>query len=133
LRFFFDNCLSRNLAQAISALSIAEDYDVIHLQERFPADTPDVEWIRTLGQEGDWIVISGDPRISRNRHEREVWRQAQLTTFFLAKGWMNQKIWDQAVILVRWWPRIVEQAKFVQPGAVFEIPIRFGSGKFKQP
>lgn len=120
------------MANAIAALAVAENYQVIHLQDQFPPETADIEWISKLGDEGDWIIISGDTRISRNRHEQEVWRQAGLTTFFLAKGWTNQKIWDQAASFVRWWPRIVEVAQFVQPGATFEIPVRYGSGKLKQ-
>jgi hypothetical protein len=110
-----------------------EGHEVVHLQDRFPANVADVDWITTLGRESNWVIISGDPRISRNRHEREVWRQAQLTTFFLARGWMTINFWDQAANFVRWWPRIVEQAHLVQAGAVFEVPIRFGSGKFRQP
>jgi hypothetical protein len=133
LKFFFDNCLSPYLAQAIRALSVPERHEVVHLRDRFQANAPDVDWITALGQEGAWVIISGDPRISKNRHEREVWRQAQLTTFFLAKGWMTIGFWEQAANLVRWWPKIVEQAHLVQAGAVFEVPIRFGSGKFKQP
>ncbi len=56
-----------------------------------------------------------------------------MTTFFLAKGWMNHGYWDQAWRLVRWWPRIVEAAQLVDAGAAFELPLQFGAkSKLKQ-
>ena len=132
MKFFFDNNISPNLASAINALTVSEDYDVTHLRQKFSTNTPDIDWIASLAKEGEWTIISGDSRISKNKHEREVWRRAGLTTFFLAPGWMNIGFWEQSSKFVRWWPRIVEQTQFVQPGAVFEIPVRYGGGKFKQ-
>src|SRR5437868_5439843 len=43
-----------------------------HLLEKFSADTKDVEWIRKLGQEGHWVVISGDS------HREECPRETSL-------------------------------------------------------
>jgi hypothetical protein len=41
----------------------------------FAGDTPDVEWITRLGVDpvSDWIVISGDHRIRKNKAERAAW------------------------------------------------------------
>ncbi len=108
------------------------DYKVVHLKDRFPRNISDIEWFRALGEEGNWIIVSGDTQISKRPHEREVWRQAGFTTFFLAKGWMNQGVWNQAWRMVRWWPAIVDMSVRVRPGAAFEIPVKYGSGKFRQ-
>ena len=90
----------------------------------FPADTPDAEWISTLSAEEDWIIISGDVRTSRNPGERAAWLESRLLAFFLAKGWTNQPLWEQAWRFVKWWPRIVEQAAWMKPPAGFIVPLK---------
>lgn len=128
MRFFFDNCISPRLAAAIGALS---EYEVKHLRDKFPPNTPDIEWLRVLSEEGDWIIISGDTRIFRTSHELAAWRSAGLTGFFWSSQWFKKKIWEHAWRLVRWWPKIEEQAKLVEAGAAFELPLKYNS-KFRQ-
>jgi len=111
LNFLFDNNLPLRLARAISALDGSESTAIVHLRDRFPADTKDTQWIAELGTEGGWVIVSADQRIFRNKHEREAWRSSGMTAFFLAKGWGNQQFWEQAWRLVRWWPRITEIAE----------------------
>lgn len=125
MRFFLDNCLAPAFARALDALAEAAAYpSVVHSRSKFPPATTDVEWIRALGRERDWVIVSGDPRITRHRHEREAWVESGLTAFFLTKGWMNLKLWDQAWHLVRWWPMLVEQARRIRPGAGFFVPLK---------
>lgn len=133
MKFFFDNNLPPALTRGICALSEPEGHEVVHLRQKFPPNIADTNWIDRLGREGHWVIISGDLRIFKNRHEREAWRSAGLTTFFLAKGWINHRFWDQAWRLVRWWPMIVEVAELFEPGAAFEVPLQYGArSKLKQ-
>jgi PIN like domain len=131
VRFFFDNNLPPPIAKALDALTSAEGHSVVHLRDRFPPDVTDVEWLTTRGQEGNWIIVSGDLRIIENRHERAAWLEGKLTAFFLKPGWMNQPLWIQAWHLIRWWPKIVDQARKVHPGAGFLVPMK--GQKFEQP
>lgn len=131
MKFFLDNNLSPRLARALDAL-VAENGEVTHLRDKFSADTPDIEWLEGLANEGGWIVISGDLRITRNAHERRVWQQSRLTAFFLKRAWMNQDFWLHASRLIGWFPDILAQARKVEPGAGFLVPFRY-SGKFEQP
>jgi hypothetical protein len=65
--------------------------------------------------------------------EREAPRRAGLIVFFLDKGWASRKFWDTAHNLVRWWPRVIEQAEGIQGGAAFKVPYKFsGKGQFQQ-
>jgi hypothetical protein len=130
VRYFFDNTLPPRIAKAIGALLDPPDV-AVHLTDEFSANAPDVEWLDRLGKQGDWIIISGDPRIVRSPHERKAWQTARLTTFFLKKGWTNVTFWQQAAQLVRWWPDIMNQAKRVAPGAAFLVPLNY-SGRFEQ-
>ena len=100
MKFFFDNCISPRLARAIHELSKPE-HEVLALRDRFDPGTADTVWIPTLGVEGGWTIVSGDLRIRTRPQERELLRAARLTTFFMAKGFMNLPDWEQ----VRWTKR----------------------------
>jgi hypothetical protein len=121
LRFLLDNCLPPRLAEAIDILD--DDSVVTHLSQMFPRNTPDAEWISKLGEEGGWVIVSGDLRISRNKAERQAWLESGLTAFFLAGAWGQQKLWSTAWRMIKWWPFIVAQAQSIRPGAGFIVPI----------
>jgi hypothetical protein len=76
------------------------------------------------------VIVSGDTRIIRSQELRREWQKARLTAFFLAAGWMKVPYWPQATLLVRWWPKILEQSRLVQRGSGFEVPYR-APGTFK--
>ena len=131
MRFFFDNCISLRIAEAIERLTNPE-CEVTHLQQKFPSEVTDPEWLGTLGDEGGWIIVSGDERIVKNPQNQRAWRQSGLTAFFLKSGWTNFKLWDQAWRLVKYWPSIVEAAARAQPGIGYWVsvngklePVRF--------
>jgi hypothetical protein len=130
VRFFLDNCLSPRYAQSLDILSQRDGYRVVHLQHKFPRDVKDPDWLRALGEEGGWVVISGDTRIVRNAELKREWSKACLTTFFLSAGWGNASYWSQIGLLVRWWPSILEKARLVELGSGFEVPFRM-SGRLK--
>jgi len=130
VRFFLDNCLSPRYAQSLHALSERDGHRVVHLQDQFPRNSPDVTWLRGLGTEGDWVIVSGDTRIVKTPELKAEWARTRLTAFFLGPGWMNIPYWEQAVLLVRWWPKILEQSSLVDLGTGFEVPYRSPS-RFK--
>jgi PIN domain-containing protein len=84
-----------------------------------------------LGDERDWIVISADRRIHRNRLEREAWRRSGLVVFFLSPQWHRLRNIEIAWRLLRWLPRIDDQVRIVAPPAAFELPIGYGTGRLK--
>lgn len=100
MRFFLDACIAKKIAQSLAVLASGVDQQVIHLTEKFEPDTPDVEWIRALQAEGDWVLVSADPRISRNRIEQAAWQESGLTAFFVV-DFARRRFWDQASEIVR--------------------------------
>lgn len=96
----------------------------------FERSSTDMEWIRALGEEGDWVIVSGDTRILRTPEVKAEWLASGLTAFFLGPGWMNLAYWAQAGLLVLWWPSILDQARLVERGTGFEIPHQ-RPGRFK--
>lgn len=130
MRFFVDNSISPVLTEAIRVLARIQQYDIVHLRERFAEDADDVEWIPELGREGDWIIVSGDPAISRSKAERAAWHESGLTAFFFAEGFVNKRFWKQAEIMVRWWPLIVLKARDATPGSGHLMPL--AGSEFRQ-
>lgn len=131
MKFFVDNNLPPALARALNALSEHERHSVFHLKDKFPQNTTDSTWINTLSKEGEWVVITHD-KLNKGL-EREALKRAGLLVFFLDKSWGNHVFWDKACQLVRWWPRILEQAGGIQGGAAFKVTWNFtGKGKFEQ-
>lgn len=123
MRFFFDNCLSDHLARAIEILE--RNHEIVHLRAKFVPDVDDVTWISALGSEGDWVIVSGDQRISRSKEERRAWHESGLTAFFFGKGYASKGFWRQVQIFVQWWPKITQEAREYQdgsPGSGYLIP-----------
>lgn len=123
MKFFLDNHLPLRLARALHALSEEEGYSVTHLREKFNEDISDEEYIRQLGREGDWVIVSGDLRILSNPHERKAWQESGMTIFFLERAWMHIGLWNMAWKMVKWWPEIISQAARITRGVGFRIPV----------
>jgi hypothetical protein len=120
VRFFFDNNLAPKLAKSLNAL-VEPEHQVVHLKDRFAANTADETWMSQLAREPDWIIISGDIRISRNPHEVEAWRNAGHTTFFLKPGWTNYQFWIQAYKFVKCFPDVIAAAQSARRGTFFTV------------
>lgn len=120
-----DNCISPVHARALRVLAEVQQYEIVHLSERFERrDISDEDWIRVLAADGDWVIVSGDPRISRGKVERQAWLESGLTAFFFGKGWASRSYWKLAADLVSWWPTIVLTAREAPAGSGFLIGLR---------
>ncbi len=122
MRFFLDNCIAPRIARALHAAS-HPNHEVVHLQEKFPPDTADEDWFAQLSEERDWIIISGDAKISRSAHEKQAWLQSKLTVFFLTKGWMNIPPYEQLSKLSHCFPEIVKHCEKASPGSSFNVSV----------
>lgn len=129
MRVLFDNNLPPRLARALNEL-FAGEHHIIALRDKFAENIDDVDWIRQLGLEGTWVILSGDRRITRNRAERDAFRNSRLIGFFLAKGLAKAKVTKQAERLLALWENIEKVVGVVQTGAMFELPMR--STRIKQ-
>jgi hypothetical protein len=112
------------LAKGLKVLAEQQRWEIVHLSEKFARDTPDPIWIRTLGAEGGWVIVSADPRISRGTAERAAWQESRITAFFFGAGWTNQSFWGQAADTVRWWPKIVLEAQNCITGSGYLMQLK---------
>lgn len=120
MTFFTDECF------IYKANALLEAFDRTHeiraLVDHFPRSTPDVDWIAAVSKwETKPVVVSGDGRILRNKVERAVLKEAQLTWFCLASGWTNLDWSTYAWKLIKVWPAVVGNAHRVLRPTVFEI------------
>ena len=130
MNFFLDNCISPRLVKALSILAEPQQLNIVHLSEKFSRDEKDEIWIPALASEGDWVIVSGDPRITRGKQQRKAWLESGLTAFFLGAGFSEKTIWKQAAELFRWWPDIIIEARQAKKGSGFLL--HSGAAKMKQ-
>ena len=123
MKVLIDENLSPALARSLSAL-FAGEHEITHLRERFGPSVTDLNWISALSSEGRWIVISGDRRITRNRAEYHAFRQSRLVGFFFSRALVMSRVIKQMERLLFWWERLEQQARLVEGGAMFEIPMK---------
>ena len=124
MKFFLDNCVSPKFAKALRILAEYQGYEIVHLSEKFDRSVRDVDWIVKLSEESDWVIVSGDQRISRNRSERAAWEESGFTAFFFGDGWASRGYWNQAADIVKWWPEIVLEARKAKAGTGYIIPVK---------
>jgi hypothetical protein len=105
-------------------------HEVTMLTDKFKRNTPDIEWIGQLSQEGHWVVLSGDRRITRNRAEYNAFRNSALTGIFLAPAVYKSPVAKQMERILALWATIETVVGSVAPGAMFELPIK--STKLRQ-
>lgn len=120
MKFFFDNNLSTKLAKSLHVL-VEPEHQVVHLKDRFAANTPDEIWMAALAGEPGWIIVSGDLRIRKNPHEIHAWEAAGHTTFFLRAGWINLPLWTQTWTFVKCFPEIAATASRAKKGTFFMV------------
>jgi hypothetical protein len=106
----------------MQALAEIDGHQFEHLRDHFPEGTKDPVWLRELGRQGGWIVLSGDTRISRSPVEKAAWHESNLTVFFFSEPFPNTNYWAQTAELVAWWPEIARQAKRTPTGHGFMMP-----------
>jgi hypothetical protein len=114
--FFFDNTFSVKIVKILRIL----DVDAIHLQEKFTADTPDVDWLPTAGQNA-WVVITGDHRLSKFPAERIALEQASVVAVFFYKGFTSVSGLLQVSFVAKHWPAIEHAVHKQKPGSNLRI------------
>lgn len=123
MRFFMDRNLPQQLARLLEAFDRSSE--IRHLDDSEFADTTaDIDWLRTVGT---WnpkpAVLCGDGRILRNRAEAQALREAGLTFFHLAEGWVNLPWAEQAWKMIKVWPSIVKDAQPRRP-TIYRVTVQ---------
>lgn len=122
-----DENLPPGLARAIDAIARSEDHEVFHVREFVEPGTTDLELFEAAIQRDIRVHVTQDHH-QRRPAEREAISRLGLTVFVLAKGWNTLSHYDRAARLLEWWPKMMQQAELIQPGALFRVPHARASG-----
>ena len=121
MKFFVDNNLSVHLAHGLKEFG----EDVTHLQDLFPEDAKDEEWLPYVGREG-FFLVTRDENIRRKPEELRALKAAEFSAFFLGgKNLSRCKLIQQ---VVRSWPQIKKTAE--KKRRPFAFRIAPNGGKF---
>ena len=93
--------------------------NVDHLQDHFPSDASDTQWLEFIG-DNHLFLITRDDRIRKNPAELRALKSHGVGAFFL--GGKNRDRWELVQQLVRNWPRIKDLAKATKRPFAFRIP-----------
>jgi predicted nuclease of predicted toxin-antitoxin system len=113
--FFFDNNVSKKIVEGLKAFG----EEVVHLQEKFPEDSADIEWLQYVGEKG-LVLITRDERVRWNPAEIAAIKKFKVATFFLGGRNLDRCRLIQQVI--RNWSRIKEYSRKNQPPFAIRIP-----------
>lgn len=92
---------------------------VEHLQDHFPEDAPDKDWLEYIGK-NDFFLITRDDAIRKNPAEKKAFQDNSVGAFFL--GGKKTTGWELIEQLVRNWKRIKEFAERTRRPFAFRIP-----------
>lgn len=116
-KLFIDICAwSHPLGNALNELGAP----YIALTQRFPANTPDEEWLQVVGEQG-WILLTRDEKIRRRPNELQAFRDYGVVGFVLTAG--NASAADTAALVTRLYPKLIRKAKAVKPPAMFTVTL----------
>lgn len=117
-----DNDLPPRLARALHIIFEADGDEVVALRDKFGRDDlKDEEWIRELGREGRWAVLSADRRIAKQKPSRELFIGAGLIGFFYPPSLQKEALYRQAARAITLWPSLRDQVRLNANGC-FEMP-----------
>lgn len=102
LKVLFDNCTSPVLAATLGGYLNHLGHEAIHLKD-LPCGrhATDLEWMEYLRKDrSEWVVVTADSRIQKNRAERVAYRQANLRGFVLAPAYQKTPLNQTASFLL---------------------------------
>lgn len=122
MKFFFDNNLAPKIAKGLNVF-VSPEHQVFHLKDKFAANAGDSDWMKALGKEENWVIVTADIHIGKNPHEIAAWKEAGHTIFFLKPGWLKLSFWDQAHKFVKCFPEIIALAEQAKCGTSFIVSV----------
>jgi PIN like domain len=81
--FLLDRCLGTIAVPAILKPALATGEELILLDDHFPPNTLDANWIPVVGSKG-WVIITKDSAMRRNPLEINALLAAQTAVFFFS-------------------------------------------------
>ncbi|WP_157384401.1 hypothetical protein [Nitratireductor soli] len=132
MKVLFDNCTSPIMATTLNGFIANEGHNAIHMRD-LPLKNPnDVQWMSHLARsEEEWLIITGDQRIRKNKAEAQAFRRANLRGVVLAAAYQRTPMHRCCAVIIHQWPSLFDTVRRFDPPFLLEMSINF-NGKFKQ-
>ncbi len=112
MKIFLDKHIPISYCECIKKSFQMKGYFVYHYTEMFvSSERDDDDWLLHLSQEGDWIAITADLNIYRTPHRKRYWKEANVQTFFLPKGYTGLGSMFMLTNLMCWINKIIKIAE----------------------
>ena len=85
---FIDRAIPRSVADALKAVRRG---DVMWLEDRFPHDTKDEDWLPAVGDDG-WLVVARDKKMRTRPGERDAIIKHSVGMSFSCKALTGHKV-----------------------------------------
>ncbi len=86
---FLDRSIPKSIAEALKSVRRT---DILWLEDRFPHNAKDEDWLPVAGQE-EWLVIARDKKIRTRPRERDLVR-AHGVGIFIINQKRDPSLWD---------------------------------------
>ncbi|MFI0842609.1 hypothetical protein [Mesorhizobium sp. IMUNJ 23232] len=132
MNVLFDNCTSPVMASTLNGFIGNDGHRAVHLRQLSMQNAKDIEWMNYISASGgEWLVVTGDQRIRKNRAEAQAFRRARLRGVVLAPAYQKSPMHRCCAVLIDQWPRLYETIQRFDPPFMLELSINF-RGNFKQ-
>jgi PIN like domain len=125
LKLLLDHNLSPRISRALAAL-FSPPHQIVSLRDKFPVDIDDVDWIKSLDNEGGWSVLTKDLRIRTKPHERAAMDNSRILFFFINGAWKKYGVEESTARLILLVPKMASLLELQDRGRL-DLPINAGS------
>src|SRR6185312_9396123 len=94
---FLDRSIPKSVAEA---LKMVRTGDVMWLEDRYPHNAKDEEWIPDAGRAG-WLVIARDKKIRTRSWQRELIRRHGVGCFIINQTTRDPTRWEYLKLLAK--------------------------------
>lgn len=118
--FYNTECVGERITNILEAFDPSNEYRWIpHLFGRGAADEV---WMKSIAEaEPSAAILSGDCQIFRNAMQRQIRRECNLTFVCYSDAWMHHRFNDQAWMLLKVWPRVIQDVTKSRQPSLFEL------------
>lgn len=120
------------MAATLNGFIESQGHSAIHLRDLSLDCATDVEWITYLHESREeWIIVTGDQRIRKNKAEAQAFRNAKLRGIVLDRAYQKTAMNRCCAVIVHQWPNLYDTIQRFDPPVLLEMGINF-KGRFRQ-
>jgi hypothetical protein len=117
-----DEALGRKLAAILRGLNAPGAPEIQDVRDLGLSGASDEVVLRALSAKGFVALVTRDSSMLSASVRRDVWRSSGISVFMGDGKWGNLKLFEQARLLICWWPTIAAQADSGPQGGAWRMP-----------